>query len=65
MARTIGSVPFHGLRFAGTRFDCGSKTGFLEANIAFALERPDLRPEMAGILRRYSGAFSADVEEGS
>jgi UTP--glucose-1-phosphate uridylyltransferase len=65
MARTIGSVPFHGLRFAGTRFDCGSKTGFLEANIAFALERPDLRPEMAGILRRYSGALSVDVEEGS
>ena len=63
MARTIGRVPFHGYRFAGTRFDCGSKAGFLEANIAFALERPDLRAELAGILGRYSSALPADAEE--
>jgi UTP--glucose-1-phosphate uridylyltransferase len=54
MARTIGAVPFHGLRFEGTRFDCGSKAGFLEANVAFALERPDLADETADILRRYA-----------
>ena len=42
MAATIGSVPFHGLRFEGRRFDCGDKIGFLEANIAFALKRPDM-----------------------
>jgi UTP--glucose-1-phosphate uridylyltransferase len=65
MARTIGKVPFHGYRFAGTRFDCGSKAGFLEANIAFALERPDLRAELAGILGRYAGALPADAEEGT
>ena len=52
MARTIGRVPFHGLRFEGTRFDCGSKAGFLEANIVFALGRADLRAEVREILRR-------------
>ncbi len=54
MARTIGTIPFHGLRFEGTRFDCGSKAGFLEANIAFALERPDMAAATADILRRYA-----------
>jgi UTP--glucose-1-phosphate uridylyltransferase len=42
MARTIGQMPFHGLRFSGRRFDCGDKAGFLEANIAFGLARDDL-----------------------
>jgi len=42
MARTIGRVPFHGLRFSGRRFDCGDKAGFLVANIAFGLARGDL-----------------------
>lgn len=54
MAKTIGPVPFHGLRFDGTRFDCGSKSGFLEANIAFALSREDLRGAAESILQRYS-----------
>ena len=53
MARTIGRMPFHGLRFEGRRFDCGSKAGFLEAGIAFALERDDLREDTIAILRRY------------
>ena len=43
LARQIGVVPFHGLRFSGERFDCGSKIGFLQANIAFALQRADLQ----------------------
>lgn len=37
ISATIGSVPFHGLRFDGQRFDCGSMAGFVEANAAFAL----------------------------
>jgi UTP--glucose-1-phosphate uridylyltransferase len=57
MARTIGNQPFHGLRFEGRRFDCGSRAGFLEANIAYALEREDLAPAMRDIIRRY-GATS-------
>ena len=39
----IGRAPFHGLRFAGRRFDCGGKLGYLEAIVACALERADLR----------------------
>ncbi len=59
MARTIDRIPFHGLRFEGTRFDCGSKAGFLEANIAFALAREDLGRDMAEILGRYAPGASA------
>ena len=53
MARTIGEVPFHGLRFKGKRFDCGSKQGYIEANVAFALRRPDLAEGVKAMLRRY------------
>jgi UTP--glucose-1-phosphate uridylyltransferase len=42
IAATIGRVPLHGLRFEGTRYDCGDRVGFVEANIAFALKRDDL-----------------------
>jgi len=42
MAKLIGRQPFHGLRFEGTRYDCGNKLGFLQANVAFALARKDL-----------------------
>jgi UTP--glucose-1-phosphate uridylyltransferase len=53
MARMIGRAPFHGLRFAGRRFDCGGKLGYLEAMIACALERDDLRDGVREMLRRY------------
>jgi UTP--glucose-1-phosphate uridylyltransferase len=53
MARTIGDIPFHGLRFAGKRFDCGNKVGFVEANVAFALERDDMADAVRGILDEY------------
>jgi UTP--glucose-1-phosphate uridylyltransferase len=56
MARTIPGLPFHGLRFEGRRFDCGSKAGFLEANIAYALARDDLRDIARDIIRRYGAA---------
>jgi UTP--glucose-1-phosphate uridylyltransferase len=46
LAKQIGVVPFFGLRFSGERFDCGSKLGFLQANIAFALEREDLKKRL-------------------
>jgi UTP--glucose-1-phosphate uridylyltransferase len=54
MARTIGEVPFHGFRFDGKRYDCGSKLGFIEANIAFALDRAEMKDEMAEILSRLA-----------
>lgn len=53
MAKLIGHQPFHGLRFDGTRFDCGTKSGWLEANIAFALDRPDMAQATRSILNKY------------
>ncbi|MDB6177102.1 UTP--glucose-1-phosphate uridylyltransferase [Paracoccus sp. Z330] len=40
----------YGLRFRGQRFDCGSKAGFLQATVAFGLERDELREEFAEYL---------------
>ncbi|MBW7055374.1 UTP--glucose-1-phosphate uridylyltransferase GalU [Paracoccus bogoriensis] len=40
----------YGLRFRGQRFDCGSKAGFLQATVAFGLERDDLKDEFAEYL---------------
>lgn len=51
MAKMIGEKPFHGLRFEGARFDCGSKLGFLHANIAVALDRPEFRDSLMAILK--------------
>lgn len=42
MALMIGEQPFHAVTFDGRRFDCGSKTGFIEATVALALEREDI-----------------------
>jgi UTP--glucose-1-phosphate uridylyltransferase len=53
MAKLIGSMPFHGLRYEGRRFDCGDKVGFLEAQIAFALKREDLGPAVREFLKTY------------
>lgn len=52
MARLIGRQPFHGLRFEGTRYDCGDRIGFLEANIAFALQRPDMAEKVRAAIGR-------------
>jgi UTP--glucose-1-phosphate uridylyltransferase len=45
------SQPFYGLKFDGRSFDCGSKIGFLAANVAYALARKDIAP-----------AFKAEIE---
>ncbi|MFN3425765.1 MAG: UTP--glucose-1-phosphate uridylyltransferase GalU [Novosphingobium meiothermophilum] len=52
MARMIGQQPFHAVTFAGRRFDCGSKTGFVEATLSLALERPDMADEVRAIMKR-------------
>ncbi len=58
MQALLKSQPFFGWRYPGRTFDCGSKTGFLAANIAWALERPDvgadLRAEIDALLRERS-----------
>ncbi len=54
LAATIGDIPFHGTRFDGRRFDCGSKLGFIEANLAFALSRDDMHDDVTNILKDYN-----------
>ncbi len=56
MAKMIGNTPFHGLRYEGRRFDCGDKIGFLEAQIAFALKRPELAAEVRKFMKHYQEA---------
>jgi len=52
MARMIGCTPFHALRYSGRRYDCGSRIGFLEANVAVALHRADTTAETRALLER-------------
>ena len=52
LART---QPFYGLKFEGRSFDCGSKIGFLAANIAYGLKRSDIAQELRGELHRLLG----------
>jgi UTP--glucose-1-phosphate uridylyltransferase len=47
--------PFYGLKFEGRSFDCGSKIGFLAANVAYGLERPDIAPEFRAEILRLLG----------
>ena len=44
MAGLIGKQPFHALTVDAVRHDCGDKAGFVLANLAIALDRPDLAP---------------------
>jgi UTP--glucose-1-phosphate uridylyltransferase len=52
MIRLMQTQPFYAYRYEGRSFDCGSKLGFLLANVAYALERPDLGDAFAAKLRK-------------
>lgn len=51
--------PVYGYRFRGQRFDCGSKAGFLQATVSFALAREDLRDELAAFLHTVTAEQKA------
>ncbi|WP_174278809.1 UTP--glucose-1-phosphate uridylyltransferase GalU [Sphingomonas bacterium] len=55
MAQLIGRQPFHGYTFTGQRFDCGDKAGFIQANLALALQRADIGPSV----RSFAAALLA------
>jgi len=61
----IESMPFHGLRFTGQRFDCGLKEGWLEANIAFAYTRPDLKDHLLASIEKHCGCIPARLDRGA
>lgn len=51
MAKLIGRQPFHALTFSGDRHDCGDKAGYIQANIALALEREDIGPSIRAFIK--------------
>lgn len=53
IAKTIGVLPVHGFRYKGRRFDCGSKVGYLKANLAYALDRPDMSNSVQAMIREF------------
>lgn len=52
MLKLAESQDFAAYPFTGRTFDCGSKEGFIEANVAFALYRPDIRDKVIGNMER-------------
>jgi UTP--glucose-1-phosphate uridylyltransferase len=51
IAALLPESPLYGIKFDGVRYDCGSKVGFLQANIAFALAREDLAEPLKTFIR--------------
>ncbi len=52
MITLLASQTFHGVKYRGRSFDCGSKVGFLTANLAFALERDEISPALREEIRK-------------
>jgi len=52
MARLVGKQPFHAWTFEGARYDCGSASGFVIANLAAALDRDDVAPNIRDYLQQ-------------
>ena len=56
IARLLGEEAVYAHRFSGQRFDCGSKLGYLQATVAYALAHPQLGSEFRAHLRRVVSA---------
>jgi len=55
MLRLKSEQQFYGFHFEGKTFDCGSPDGFVEANVAFALERDDMRENVTAFVKKLLG----------
>ena len=53
IARLIGRVPLHALKTNCERYDCGDKVGFIQANLAVGLSRPDIAPALRQLISKY------------
>lgn len=54
MAKLIGEQPFNGMIFDGKSYDCGSRLGFIEANLAYGLDDPKIGKDVRKILKKYN-----------
>ncbi len=65
MASLLGRQPFHGLVYEGRQFDCGDKAGYVEAQIAYGLDHPeigdDVRRRLAALLGNAGAERSRSV----
>ncbi|MCK5836295.1 MAG: UTP--glucose-1-phosphate uridylyltransferase GalU [Desulfobacula sp.] len=57
MKELLKEQPIFGYKFDGKRFDCGDKVGFQMANLAFALERPDMREKLIKFIKEIQQDF--------
>jgi UTP--glucose-1-phosphate uridylyltransferase len=55
MKALISGPGLYGVEVAGTRHDAGDKLGYLRANIAYALKRPDMRDAVRALCREFAG----------
>ncbi len=64
MAKLIGVQPIHGYRFEGDRYDCGTRLGLLEANIAYSMHEEETATKMRQIIAKFNGDFvkNRDIE---
>lgn len=53
MVELMREQDFYALKYNGQRFDCGSRVGFLEANVAFALSNPEIGENLRKTLKKY------------
>ena len=58
MIQLARTQPFYGLEFEGRSFDCGSKIGFLAANVSYALARPDIAPGFRAEIKKMLGELN-------
>jgi UTP--glucose-1-phosphate uridylyltransferase len=58
MSELLAEQPVFAYKFDGERFDCGDKVGFQMANLAFALEREDMREQLLPFVRKMAGCES-------
>ena len=61
MEKLITSQPFHGVRFKGGHYDCGSRIGFIEANLAYALNDPQIGKDVKALLQTYADSLNGDT----
>lgn len=53
IVKMIGSQPLHGFRYEGQRYDCGTRLGFIETNLAFGLADPEIGDQVREILKKH------------
>ncbi|SDG74872.1 UTP--glucose-1-phosphate uridylyltransferase GalU [Pelagibacterium luteolum] len=63
MQKLMSRQPFVGVKYDGRVFDCGSKIGFLTANVVFALEREDIADQFMAELKTLTGDIPISIEE--